>query len=360
VLSPYDDLPLHQIAEPVAHVATGDRNFYDRYYFNCHAGDGELLLITGMGIYPNLGVADAFVVVSDGRVHKVVRASRELADRADTSVGPFRIEVVEGLRRLRVVLEPNEWDLDFDLIWDGFDQAHLEPRHIDRSLGRLIIDSARFAQTGRWTGRLRLGDKTFNVTPDRWQGSRDRSWGVRPVGEPEPPGRRGMQPLPGFFWIYAPVQFPDHAIYFITQERPDGSRILEEAARVSSLAAGGGDAVGLGTPDHELKFVPGTREVENAVLRFGDLAVSVTPLLRVHIGIGTGYGFDADWRHGMYQGPLVVQGREWDLTAEEGRGAMWGLVDAIARFELPDGTAGHGLFEYLVLGPHAKYGFEGW
>ena len=74
---------------------TSDRNFYDRYYFNCHAGNGELMLVAGMGQYPNLGVADAFAVVNDGSVHRVVRASRELgSDRGDVSVGPFRIEVI--------------------------------------------------------------------------------------------------------------------------------------------------------------------------------------------------------------------------------------------------------------------------
>ena len=364
MLSPLDDLPIHQIAEPIRHVGTSDRNFYDRYYFNCHAGDDTLMLVAGMGQYPNLGVADAFAVVNDRRVHRVVRASRELgSDRGELSVCPFRIEVLEGLRRLRVILEPNDHGLDFDLTWEGSDPAHLEPKHVDRSLGRVIIDTSRLAQTGRWSGSIRVGDRTYDVTPDRWQGSRDRSWGVRPVGEPEPPGIQGGQPLPGFFWIYAPMRFPERSLYFITQERPDGSRILEEAAEVRSFAAGGRDGddpVPLGTPEHELTFTPGTRTVESAVLRLGDLAVTVTPLLALHVGIGTGYGFDQDWRHGMYQGPLVVQGKEFDLTDDTQRANLWGLVDAVGRFELPDGTTGHGLFEYFVLGPYPRYGFDGW
>jgi len=32
----------------------------------------------------------------------------------------------------------------------------------------------------------------------------------------------------------------------------------------------------------------------------------------------------------------------------------------VARVELDDGTAGYGLFEYMVFGPHERYGFEGW
>ena len=361
-LSPLDDLPVHQIAEPVRHVGTSDRNFYDRYYFNCFDRDASLMLVVGMGQYPNLGVADAFAVVNDRSRHRVVRASRELgADRGDTAVGPFHVEVLEGLRRLRIVLEDNEHGLAFDLTWDAHDPAHLEPRHFDRSMGRVLIDSTRFAQTGRWTGLIRVGDDETRVTPDAWLGSRDRSWGVRPVGEPEPPGIRGRDAaLPGFFWLYAPMQLDDRSLYFSVQERPDGRRILQEAAEVRSFAAGGGAPTDLGAPQHELHFIEGTREIEHATLRLGDLRVRVTPLLRLHVGIGTGYGFDPDWRHGMYQGPLVVQGREWDLTTDEGRKAMWGLCDSVARVELDDGTAGYGLFEYMVFGPHERYGFEGW
>ena len=115
-LSPLDDYPVHQAALPIRHPATSDRNFYDRYYFNCHAGTDELMLIIGLGQYPNLGVTDAFALARHGDTHRVVRASRELGiDRMDTSVGPFRVQVIEGLRSLRVVLEPNEYDLEFDL-----------------------------------------------------------------------------------------------------------------------------------------------------------------------------------------------------------------------------------------------------
>ncbi len=117
MLSPADDLPIHQAPEPIRRPATSDRNFYDRYYVNCFPiGSPEvaddLFLVIGMGQYPNLGVADAFALVRHGDEHRVVRASRELGvDRMDISVGPFRIEVVEGLKRLRCTLEPTEHGL---------------------------------------------------------------------------------------------------------------------------------------------------------------------------------------------------------------------------------------------------------
>ena len=34
MLSRFDDYPIHQTAEPVAHPASSDRNGYDRYWFN--------------------------------------------------------------------------------------------------------------------------------------------------------------------------------------------------------------------------------------------------------------------------------------------------------------------------------------
>ncbi|MFC6896840.1 hypothetical protein ACFQGX_15650 [Nonomuraea dietziae] len=231
-LSPLDDLPIHQAPEVMRHVATSDRNFYDRYYFNCHPGSDELMLIVGMGQYPNLGVTDAFAVVRHAHLHRVVRASRELGlDRMDTGVGPFRIEVLEGLKRLRVVLEPNEHGLSFDLTWTGAIPATLEPRHFVRWQERVIFDSVRMAQTGHWSGSIVLDSRTIPV--DTWMGTRDRSWGIRPVGEPEPPGIQVKNPGT-FYWLYAPMQFEDHAILCIVQEDEKGRRVLEEAVRVWS------------------------------------------------------------------------------------------------------------------------------
>lgn len=364
MLSPLDDYPVHQIAEPIRHVGPSDRNFYDRYYFNCHSLAGDVCLVTGMGQYPNLGVQDAFAVVLHGDEQRVVRASRELGDdRMDTSVGPFRVQVLEGLRRLRVVCEPNEWDLDFDLTFEGAVPAVQEPRHHVRQQHRVVFDTMRLAQTGRWSGRLHVAGERFTVGPERWWGVRDRSWGVRPVGEPEPPGIRAASPPQTFFWIYAPMQFEDFSLLTIMQEEPDGSRILEEAMRVWP-AASGREPEWLGRPEHRLEFVPGTRNVRRATLSFrhprGDeLAVRVEPVLPLYVGVGTGYGFDPDWRHGMYQGPLKVEGRVYDLRDPEVRGRLFGLVDHVARFEC-DGRIGWGLFEVAFFGPHEQYGFRDW
>ena len=99
MLSSWDDYPVHQTSDPVRHVGTSDRNFYDRYYFNMHACDDSLFFVAGMGQYPNLATQDAFVCVTRRGKHHVVRASRVLGDRMDTTVGPFRVDVAVPLNK---------------------------------------------------------------------------------------------------------------------------------------------------------------------------------------------------------------------------------------------------------------------
>jgi hypothetical protein len=354
-----DDTLLHQVPETFRHVGTSDRNFYDRYYFNMHASSDEVFVVMGMGQYPNLAVQDAFVLVRQGREHRVLRASRVIGDRADTSVGPMRVEVVEGLKKLRFVVEPNEHGIEMDVCWEGSIPAFEEPRQIVRKYGRNLFDTMRFAQTGCWTGSFRVGEKTFDVTPDRWWGARDHSWGVRPVGEPEHPGiRQGELQLDGM-WNYAPMQFDGFTILYICNERNSGERPLEEAVRIWSDPALEPEA--LGRPESEHVFRKGTRYIERSILSFphapgGGLEVKVTPLLECYVGIGTGYGFDADWRHGMYQGDLVVQGVALDAVDDAEK--LWGLCDNVARFELGS-EVGYGLFEHGFFGPFDRYGLKG-
>ncbi len=364
-LSSWDDYPVHQVAETVRHVATGDRNFYDRYYFNCHANDGSALVVFGLGQYPNLAVQDAFACVVTGDDHRVVRASRELGDRMDTSVGPLHVEVIQPLHELRIVCEPNDVsDVSLDLRWVGSIPAFEEPRQHLRVHGRTVFDSMRLAQTGRWSGTVSSGGTTFDVTPDAWWGTRDRSWGVRPVGEQEPAGIRTDGQMTGM-WNYAPMQFEDHSILYIVNEHDDGTRPLEEAVRIWNDPDR--EPEWLGRPDHDATVESGSRRIASSVLSFpgapgGAISVEVEPLMDCWLMMGTGYGIEDDWRHGMYQGPLVVQAVEVDYVRD--RDGLFGLVDQVARFTqhggVGDGMVGHGLHEFFFIGGFARYGLVGW
>jgi hypothetical protein len=364
MLSPLDDFPVHQIAEPIRYVVTSDRNFYDRYYFNLHHRDDDLMVTAGLGQYPNLGVTDAFVAVTRGGWQRVVRSSRELGDdRMETVVGPIGIEVIEGLRRFRLWATPEPAggdDIDLDVTWTPSIAAFLEARHVNRRGARLMTDTSRFFQTGFWSGHLRVAGEDFAVEPTQWWGGRDRSWGIRPVGEAEPAGRRQADGPGGFLWLYCTMQFDDFSVLAIVQEDRRGGRTLEQAVRIWR----DGDPrepEPLGHFHHDLRFAAGSRRIEHAELTFtppGGKAttVLVEPVAASYLSIGTGYGMDDDWRHGMYQGPLRTQRLAFDLSDPHWSARTYGLIDNLARFEL-DGEVGYGLFENAVLGPNDRYGF---
>src|SRR5215510_14653264 len=235
-ISPMDEYLAHQTSETFDHVATSDRNFYDRFYFNCHPSSDELFLITGLGQYPNLGVTDAFVTISHGTKQYTVRASRELgSDRLDTSVGPLSVEVVKGLRSLRVRCAPNDWGVAFDLLFEGSVPALEEPKSFNRTRARITQDVSRYAQVGTWRGELEVGGRRYEVDPNTWKGARDHSWGVRPVGEPEAPGIRWKDMANrtvGLLHNWLPMQFDDYMIKVSLDEDCDGRIMQQESVKV--------------------------------------------------------------------------------------------------------------------------------
>lgn len=354
-VSSWDDFPVHQAPEFIRHPATSDRNFYDRYYFNLHPCGDAYSVIFGLGQYPNLGVTDAFVSVRSGDEQHVVRSSRPLTDRMDMSVGPIRVEVLEPLRRLRVVVEPTEHTVAADVAWEAAGPAVPEPRQYLRSMEKVVFDTQRLAQVGSWSGFLEVGGRRLDVDPATCWGARDRSWGIRPVGEPEPAGiREGIRPLEGM-WNYFPMRFADHAVYYILNETDDGRRLLEMAQRVWA----DGRVEELGRAEHRHRFTPGTRLLSGSTVAFPDagLEIDCTPLLANFISVGTGYGLESDWRHGMYQGPeVVVQGSVYRVPEIVGV-AQYAVVDHTARFEYR-GNTGYGLYEHAFSGPFRRYGMQ--
>ncbi len=360
--SPLDEYPIHQTPLSMRRVGTSDRNFYDRCYFNAHDRTGEVFLVTGLGVYPNLGVIDAYAVVRHGNRQIALRCSDALHDdRLDQRVGPYRVEVLEPLERIRVSCDGDAHGIGFELTWQGSVPALDEQRHLLLSGDRAILDASRFAQVGTWTGQLRVDGERIAVTPQRWVGTRDRSWGIRPVGEAEPAGRGAAEPAEGFWWLYVPLRFDDHALVVILQERPDGFRTLNEATRVWA----DGRVEQLGWPRVDIRYRSGTRHPESATLHLADargnpVTVDVETLGFVALHIGAGYGGDPDWAHGQWRGRDWCERVSYDLTDPAVAGRVpWGVVDHVARATC-DGAEGWGMFEHGSLGRHDPTGFVDW
>ena len=141
MLSPFDDFPIHPSADPIATPATGDINHYDRYWFNGHQRDAEFYFGAAMGHYPVRGVIDAaFSLVRDGVEHSIFASGAMPTDRS-TTIGPFRIEVIEPMRTIRYVVDPNEHGIECDLTFRATTVAIEEPRQQRRTPEGILLRS---------------------------------------------------------------------------------------------------------------------------------------------------------------------------------------------------------------------------
>lgn len=150
MLNKFDDFPIHQTPEPIAVPFTSDRNVYDRTWFNGYTADGSYYFGIGMAIYPHRKVLDcAFSIVErGGRQHCFYGSRRAPIERTEMQVGPFRLEVLEPMRRTRVVLDDNATGLACDLTFSARTAAIQEARQTLWSSDRRVMDTTRFDQFG--------------------------------------------------------------------------------------------------------------------------------------------------------------------------------------------------------------------
>ena len=195
-----------------------------------------------------------------------------------------------------------------------------------------------------------------------WVGTRDRSWGIRPVGEGEPAGRPADDPTAGLWWLYVPLRFDEFAVVVIVQEQPDGYRTLNDASRVWP----DGRVEQLGWPEVDIVYAPGTRipdpghdppdragrqaarprgRPRSAASRSTSApATAATPTGATASGAGRGW----------------VEGATYDLTDPEIVGRIpFGVIDHVGRGTLA-GAEGWGLFEHGTMGRHDPSGFADW
>lgn len=361
MVGPLDEYPLHQVPLPVGWAGSSDRNFYDRCYLNAHDRSGDIFLITGAGYYPNLGTKDAFVLVRRGDEQTALHLSDAIDDdRLNQHVGGYRIEVVEPLQKLRVVLEETE-GIALDLTWEGSFDVLQEQPHVMRAGSRVTLNAQRFAQVGTWSGTLAIDGADIAVTPDLWVGTRDRSWGIRPVGEPVPAGAPLVPEFEGMWWLYVPMRFDDYAVVLIIQEEPNGYRNLNDCHRIWK----DGRVEQLGWPHAKIHYAPGTRDATGATITCttpdgSPVVIEVESRLAAPIHVGGGYGGDSDWAHGLWKGPGFSERLTYDMTdpAVVGR-VMFGVTDHVGRATC-EGAEGWGLFEHGALGRHDPSGFVDW
>ncbi len=372
-LGPADEYLHHQIADTFATVSQSDRSWTEKIWAMAAARDGSLSIGFGLGKYVNRAVMDAIGGVSRGREQFSVRASRELGStRDDYTVGPIHYEILEPLRRIRFVLEPNETQpVAFDWTFEGIVPPFVEDKEVQRGANgsRVEADLVRYHHSGVASGWVEVEGRRSEIDPDSWVATRDHSCGVRyavgaPITDVAPPSdREGV--ATSVMWC--PV----------VCERQDGSRYglhwyyqRHTGENWSRVEMQGGVEHPDGRKELFVALIPHI-EVNTENRRFirGDLrfttetgserplrveAVSETGF---HLGAGLYFGLDDRW-HGQWRGPLTVDGEYTpDCTTVESARRLHQLRDCVVRVEDPvGGGVGWGNLESLFFGPHPELG----
>ncbi len=354
MLTPADDYPLHQTPEPFAYAGS-DRNFYDRFFYNAQADDGSFFIAVAFGVYPQLDIMDASVSVLLGDKQYNLHASRHMrGDRLELNVGPISIDIEVPIQRTSIHIADNDGPIAGHMTMTARHFPIEEPRFTRRVGTRLLMDVTRMTGNGDWEGELHVDGQTLHLAPGTVRGTRDRSWGIRPVGAGDP------QPPPGgllsqFYWLWTPANFDQHAVYLHTNDDEHGRPWNRRAVIVPV----GGEPIEFDKIDINIEYRPDSRRVGQAHLVLGDSEAELTLDVQRHFYMaGLGYTHPS-WGHGNDHGPLKVEHEIYELANLDDNNPQWMHIQGLAnaRLEYEGEThRGLGVVEQLFVGPHAPSG----
>ena len=369
MLTPQDDLIGHQLPTTFDQIDNSDPAWMERLWYTGHPAPvggtadaaGGVIFDIGLGYHPNRNVMDAFAGVAVPGRQWNFRASRRLRpDPLTTTVGPLSITVLEGLRRHRLALAPNDSGISFELEFHGTMNPHEEKAHLRRRKGRVTENMARGQQFGRYSGWLEFDGRRMEVGQANWLGQRDHSWGVRAEmrsDETSPP----LTFYPPFFYCWTTAQFKNRGLHIFFKERAPGEKIYLSGEEVFALGTRVSGRNQLVDVRHQAQWHddPLGQSMASAdfALRFADgserpIQVRVLPT-KFYLKGGLYGGLDS-WFHGDDKGKLFTAHDAWDLHDPATRARVRTLADQV--IEVRDGDElGYGIIEYGVGKGFAAY-----
>ncbi len=318
-----------------------------------------------MGVYPHLNIIDgAISILKEGKQSSLYFSRGLGGERMHTHIGPFSVNIIEPLKQVRLILSETE-GVAADLTFTGRAHPIEEPRFNWRQGGtRTLIDCTRMTQNGHWAGKLQLDGEEIVLNGEEWQGTRDRSWGVRPIGASDGNPVIPFE-IPQFYWIWTPASFADRSFFFHVNDDAHGHPWNTRAVLVKDGAAEA-DQQHMARCHAEVSYTSGTRRASGAVVQFTDRSnrtgrMELTPFVQFQMK-GIGYRHPK-WTHGAFLSEEPVWEREDFVPAELSWADPHNLhIQAISKAVLtdPDGTVHTGIcsFEQLFVGAHAPSGFE--
>lgn len=366
MISAFDDFCVHQTPGYLRIPGTTDRNFYDRYFFSGYSVDGSVMFGFAFGRYPNRYVQDAhFTVAINGQQHSLHASDVIADDPAVSRVGPLQVEVETPMRRLRCRVEENPEGICCDLLFEAESGAIDEGRlRVDR-MGMTYIDQTRFMQYGRWSGWLEIDGRRHTLQAGGVFGLRDKSWGVRAIGEQQVTAKPGER----IFWMNVVLRLADGFCVFRTLDHADGTSHEREGYEAPLYSVSDTVPVGetglkpIANWEFELRFAPGSRRItggnyqvdwrEGGNFHFTGRCVNTLWYA------GLGYNHDR-WHHGQDHGEsLVVERESWSAAAVDDTAMDRQFLASAMEIRCDGKVVGFGHTEQLLLGDYDPFGWQG-
>jgi hypothetical protein len=313
-LSKLDDFPGHQTLENIAAVELPHPMWTDRFIIEMHDPNGELMLFTGAGLYPNANYFDGFAVLADRELQRNVRAGRELSDptrdRSDLGAGPLQFTIEAPMERWRLQAADAGQGFAFDLAFSGRTTPYEMPTMLTERRGEPLVGYSHFVQAGRFDGWIDVEGTRREIAG--WPGERDRSWGFRPASARV---RSGLH-------LWVPLHFEDISIWFWRHENADGVADGTFGAIRPLDTAGGGEPIPIASVEHDL-------DIElvgpHRVLRHARFVITGVDGSRYEVEaepdgpiIGlSGAGYGGPHPQGTPKGPDFVATDRWGTTDDQ-------------------------------------------
>lgn len=310
-----DEYPYHQITETFAGVAGSDPQWNDGHYVCGADMDGNVSFTSNVRLYQNNDVLDGFVCLRHrGRQHNI-RLSRRLRPDMDTiGVGPLRLEIVEPMQTVRLVLDENDYGFALDVTCHTVHAPYMGPIEVARVDGRLLSERATYEMAGRCEGWVEVAGERYELSTSTAAFFRNHSWGnqagrggPRIYGTPRPRKRvEGVRQ-----WVLFTME--THSGFYF--QDPSGRAAAGKGAILVPDAVV--PVVGIET---DLEFYDGDRRVKRGSFELLDVEGTRRSYTFEDLGWvycqGGGYfgGFDDKLGQGVYRGDEHVEGEVWDVS----------------------------------------------
>ena len=211
-----DERFAHQIPEPFPNVLHYHQDWRESLFFIMHEREkpGDVLILT-LAHLPSRQEMDSLQLGRVGDSPIMARHVRKVdGDQDDFRVGPITIDVVEPLKKIRLVAAASDaTPVSFDVNFTARTAPYQLRRGTMKAKHEIIWDQSHMFQSGIYNGSYTYKGKTTQI--DNWWGQRDHSWGVR---------SHARCPL----WMWMPIQLEEGMVSVWHWEYPNGARVYTD------------------------------------------------------------------------------------------------------------------------------------